>query len=117
MVQLIGTVIYGIKPNGDLHWYRHDGIEDGSNRWTAGAGGKRISGGWDIYNTIFSGRGHDSGVIYGIKPNGSLHWYRHDGWQNGTAHWTAGQGGNKISGGWNIYNTVFSGETMIRPPS
>ncbi|MFF0498060.1 tachylectin-related carbohydrate-binding protein [Nocardia aobensis] len=99
-------VIYGIKPNGDLQWYRHDGWEDGTARWTAGAGGNRVSGGWDIYDTVF---GSYLGVIYGIKPNGDLHWYRHDGWVDGTARWTAGAGGIKISGGWNIYDTVFAG--------
>ncbi|MFE5656352.1 tachylectin-related carbohydrate-binding protein [Streptomyces sp. NPDC056517] len=101
-----GGVIYGIKPNGDLHWYRHDGWQQGTAHWIAGAGGNKISGGWNIYDTVFGG---SEGVIYAIKPNGDLHWYRHDGWQQGTAHWTAGAGGNKISGGWNIYNTVFGG--------
>jgi hypothetical protein len=23
-------------------------------------------------------------VIYAIKPNGDLQWYRHDGWQDGS---------------------------------
>ncbi|MFH0521842.1 tachylectin-related carbohydrate-binding protein, partial [Streptomyces sp. M41] len=78
--------------------------------WTAGAGGNKISGGWNIYDKVFSG---SEGVIYAIKPNGDLHWYRHDGWKKGTAHWTAGAGGNKISGGWNIYDKVFSGDTYV----
>ncbi|MET9026620.1 hypothetical protein ABZW96_13495 [Nocardia sp. NPDC004168] len=50
-------VIYGIKPNGDLHWYRHDGGRDGTATWTAGAGGKKISGGWDIYSGCPGNRG------------------------------------------------------------
>ncbi|WP_460307564.1 tachylectin-related carbohydrate-binding protein, partial [Actinocorallia aurea] len=77
----------------------------GTARWTAGAGGNHISGGWNIYSTVFSG---GDGVIYGITPQGDLQWYRHDGWTDGTARWTAGAGGNHISGGWNIYDTVFS---------
>ncbi|TQM11740.1 tachylectin [Pseudonocardia kunmingensis] len=105
-------VIYGIKPNGDLHWYRHDGWKEGTAHWTAGAGGVRISGGWGIYANVFSG---GDGVIYGIKPNGDLHWYRHDGWKQGTAHWTAGAGGVRISGGWDIYAGVFGGDTYIEP--
>ncbi|MEU2507164.1 tachylectin-related carbohydrate-binding protein, partial [Streptomyces sp. NPDC007863] len=84
---------------------------DGTNRWTAGAGGNNIGGGWNIYNTVFSG---DDGVIYGITPDGLLQWYRHDGWRDGTNRWTAGAGGNNIGGGWNIYNTVFSGDDAGR---
>ncbi|MFJ8596611.1 tachylectin-related carbohydrate-binding protein [Streptomyces sp. NPDC093598] len=101
---------YGIKPDGDLQWYRHDGWKKGTAHWTAGAGGNRISGGWDIYDKVFSG---GEGVIYGIKPDGDLQWYRHDGWKKGTAHWTAGAGGNRISGGWDIYDKVFSGDTYV----
>ncbi|MFH0521843.1 tachylectin-related carbohydrate-binding protein, partial [Streptomyces sp. M41] len=67
---------YSIYPHGDLHWYRHDGWTQGTAHWTAGAGGNKISGGWNIYNEVFSG---SEGVIYAIKPNGDLHWYRHDG--------------------------------------
>ena len=103
-VEITG-VIYGITPEGAFQWYRHDGWTDGTNRWTAGAGGNNVSGGWNIYSTVFSG---GQGVIYGITPDGALQWYRHDGWTDGTNRWTAGAGGNNVSGGWNIYNTVFS---------
>ncbi|MFI1439024.1 tachylectin-related carbohydrate-binding protein [Streptomyces fructofermentans] len=99
-------VIYGIYPNGDLQWYRHDGWKQGTAHWTAGAGGNKVSGGWNVYDKVFSG---GDGVIYGIHPNGDLQWYRHDGWKQGTAHWTAGAGGNKVSGGWNVYGKVLSG--------
>ncbi|MET8571961.1 hypothetical protein, partial [Streptomyces sp. NPDC004783] len=40
--------------------------------------------------------------------------YRHDGWTDGTNRWTAGAGGNNVSGGWNIYSTVFS-DTIGQP--
>ncbi|MFI6959869.1 hypothetical protein ACIBJI_41205 [Nocardia sp. NPDC050408] len=33
--------------------------------------------------------------------------------QSGGAFWTAGEGGKKISGGWDIYSTVFSGDTYL----
>ncbi|MER5891634.1 tachylectin-related carbohydrate-binding protein, partial [Streptomyces sp. NPDC001876] len=89
--------IYGITLEGQLQWYRHDGWSDGTNRWTAGAGGNALSGGWNIYDTVFGGGG---GVIYGITPEGQLQWYRHDGWSDGTNRWTAGAGGNALSGGW-----------------
>ncbi|MFC9262246.1 tachylectin-related carbohydrate-binding protein [Streptomyces hydrogenans] len=100
-----GGVIYGITPGGDLQWYRHDGWTDGSNRWTAGAGGKNVGGGWNIYSTVLSAGG---GVIYGITPGGDLHWYRHDGWTDGSNRWTAGAGGKNVGGGWSFYSTVLS---------
>ncbi|MEU2510285.1 tachylectin-related carbohydrate-binding protein [Streptomyces sp. NPDC007863] len=99
------AVIYGITPDGDLQWYRHVGWEDGTNRWTTGEGGEYVSGGWNIYRTVFCGGG---GVIYGITPGGDLQWYRHDGWTDGSARWTAGDGGKNVGGGWNIYSTVLS---------
>ncbi|MEV6205164.1 tachylectin-related carbohydrate-binding protein [Streptomyces sp. NPDC051771] len=99
------AVIYGITPDGDLQWYRHVGWEDGTNRWTTGEGGEYVSGGWNIYRTVFCGGG---GVIYGITPGGDLQWYRHDGWTDGSNRWTAGDGGKNVGGGWSFYSTVLS---------
>ncbi|MER6316636.1 tachylectin-related carbohydrate-binding protein, partial [Streptomyces sp. NPDC001581] len=99
------AIIYGITPDGDLQWYRHSGWEDGTNRWTTGEGGEYVSGGWNIYRTVFCGAG---GVIYGITPGGDLQWYRHDGVKDGSNRWTAGAGGKNVSGGWDIYSIVLS---------
>ncbi|MFI2089046.1 tachylectin-related carbohydrate-binding protein, partial [Streptomyces rishiriensis] len=98
-------VIYAVTPAGDLQWYHHDGWVDGTNQWTAGDGGNNVGSGWNMYATVFSG---GAGVVYGITPAGDLHWYRHDGWVDGTNQWTAGDGGNNVGSGWNMYATVFS---------
>ncbi|MGZ8920206.1 MAG: tachylectin-related carbohydrate-binding protein [Limisphaerales bacterium] len=55
--------IYGIKPNGDLMWYRHVDWAGGSARWDTRAGVK-IAGGWNAYvfafaRTLGNDPGHD----------------------------------------------------------
>ncbi|MER5891635.1 hypothetical protein ABT105_01255, partial [Streptomyces sp. NPDC001876] len=61
-------VIYGITPEGQLQWYRHDGWSDGTNRWTAGAGGNALSGGWNIFDTIFSDAARSGDGLIGSLP-------------------------------------------------
>ncbi|GAF45477.1 hypothetical protein RW1_022_00540 [Rhodococcus wratislaviensis NBRC 100605] len=99
-------VIYAIKPNGDLQWYRHDGWQDGSGAWTAGGGGVTVNSGWEIYSTVLCGY---DGVMYGIKPNGDMHWFRHQGWREGTNAWAGGPSGIKVGTGWQSYATVLHG--------
>jgi hypothetical protein len=41
-----GGIIYAIKPNGDMDWYRHDGRGDGTDNWT---GPSLVGGGLDSY--------------------------------------------------------------------
>ena len=50
----LGT-LYGIKPDGGLFWYRHDGRGDGSGRWANGGTGRPVGSGWDMYSRVFGG--------------------------------------------------------------
>jgi len=59
-------IIYAIKPNGDMDWYRHDGRREGTDNWT---GPKQVGGGMDRYQSVFPG---GEGIIYGINPDGTL---------------------------------------------
>ncbi|AKT38204.1 tachylectin-related carbohydrate-binding protein [Chondromyces crocatus] len=93
-------VIYGIKPDGTMQWYRHNGWQNGTREWTAGDGGLNVGTGWNMYDHVFPGA---NGVVYGIKPNGDLQWYRHDGWSSGTRAWTAGNGGRNVGTEWNVF--------------
>ncbi|HEX8231701.1 MAG TPA: tachylectin-related carbohydrate-binding protein, partial [Chloroflexia bacterium] len=45
-------IIYGVLPNGDLMWYRHEGREDGSFTWTYSEG-KKVGVGWDFKQVFF----------------------------------------------------------------
>jgi hypothetical protein len=99
-----GGVLYGIKPTGELVWYRHDGYTNGTARWTGGNGDRTVGSGWQDFKQVISGGG---GVLYGIKPTGELVWYRHDGYTNGTARWTGGNGDRTVGTGFNAYNTLI----------
>lgn len=42
-------IIYGLASGGQLQWYRHDGRRTGSSDWTAGAGGRNVGAGWNMF--------------------------------------------------------------------
>jgi hypothetical protein len=98
-----GGVIYLIKKNGDLLWYKHLGYKDGSNRWDKNSGAK-VGSGWNNFYAAFSG---GNGVIYLIEKNGDLLWYKHAGYATGDNKWYGGST-NKIGNGWTTAKQVFS---------
>lgn len=98
-----GGVIYLIKKNGDLLWYKHLGYHDGKATWHARSGTK-VGNGWNNFRAIFSG---GNGVIYLIDKNGDLFWYKHAGFATGDNKWYGGQT-NKIGTGWNVARQIFS---------
>lgn len=97
-----GAAIYGVRPNGELLWYGHDGFFDGSPSWR---GPKVVGTGWNEFKSIFSG---GESVVYGIQPNGDLLWYRHNAPQSGgdASTWT---GPIRVGTGWAHFTKVFSG--------
>ena len=98
-------VIYTVQDNGDLLWYRHDGRGDGSFAWAEPGSGKKVGNGWSNFKHVFSG---GDGVIYAVRDNGDLLWYRHDGWGDGSFAWAAGSG-TKVDKGWSNFIEVLSG--------
>ncbi|KQU77159.1 MULTISPECIES: alkaline phosphatase family protein [unclassified Rhizobacter] len=86
---------------GNLYWYRHDGWEDGTERWT----GRNLvgQGGWQAYKSVFATSG---GILYAIDWDGNLHWYRDNGWTDGTERWELSRVVGR--GGWAGYRTVFA---------
>ena len=98
-------VIYVIKDNGDLLWYRHDGRNDGTFRWAFNEG-KKVGNGWNVKQIFYGG----DGIIYVIKDNDDLLWYRHDGRTDGTFRWAFNEG-KKVGNGWNV-KQVFSDATL-----
>lgn len=87
-------VIYGIKPNGDLMWYNHYGYENGNNSWANGGNGAKVGQEWNMYERVISA--YLDGIIYGVKPNGDLMWYKHLGATNGTPIWSNNGIGVKV---------------------
>ena len=87
-----GGVIYVIKENGDLLWYKHLGYQDGSATWDTGSG-KKVGNGWNDNYAVFSG---GNGVIYLLDKNLDLFWYKHAGFATGSDSWYGGKS-NKIA--------------------
>lgn len=98
-----GGVLYGIRPDGHLLWYRHlDELEGGPN-W-AQAHGLQIGSGWNGFTTVVAG---DEGVLYAVLPNGDLMWYRHLGQADGEARF-AKETGVVIGSGWNSFTAIVA---------
>jgi Tachylectin len=111
-------VLYAIKQDGALVWYRHLGWEDGSavfankgSEKTLTQGGSRGDG-WSAFKTVVAG---GNGVLYAIKQDGTLVWYRHLGWEDGSAVFANNgsekaltQGGSR-GDGWSAFKTVVAG--------
>jgi hypothetical protein len=106
------VVIYAIQDNGDLLWYRHQGRDDGADRWAPGSGTK-VGNGWN-FKQVFSG---GDGVIYAIQNTtvdvssgrrigGNLAWYRHDDWRTGGSQWTSPVAAGRK---WDKFQQVFYG--------
>lgn len=96
-------VLYIMKNNGELYWYKHLGYQDGSARWHPNSG-SLVGTGWKNIYAVFSGGG---GVIYLVKANGDLAWYKHAGFHNGSNSWYGGYD-NIVGNGWNSASQLFS---------
>jgi hypothetical protein len=96
-------VLYGIKPDGDLHWYRYTG-SNGSWSWAPGSG-RQIGIGWDAFPRVGSS---NNGVLYGVTSTGLLRWYRHLDPDGGTALWDNGGYGVTVGTGWAGFTRLAS---------
>ncbi|MFB9990956.1 tachylectin-related carbohydrate-binding protein [Deinococcus oregonensis] len=114
--QLFATsdgVIYAIKPNGSLLWYKHNAYRTGAGLETPGAwdprGGKEVGVGWNSFTKVFAAPG---GIIYGVMPNGDLRWYKHSGYLTGGGLNDAGawnpRSGAVVGVGWNDFRQLFA---------
>jgi hypothetical protein len=92
-------VIYAIAEDGQLLWFRHAGIADGTPQWE---GPVPVAAGWGNYELVFSG---GRGVIYAAGADGVLKWNRHVGFETGAAEW---QGPKDVGRGWNGLRAAFS---------
>ena len=99
-------IIYYITDSGDLMWFRHDGRNDGTMRWTPETVGRKVGSGWN-FKQIFSG---GDGIIYYVTDSGDLMWFRHDGRNDGTMRWTPETVGRKVGSGWSsaAFRLIFT---------
>jgi hypothetical protein len=95
-----GNIFYGITAAGDMTWNQHNGFNGGTADWQPST---VVGNGWNVYSTVFGG---SDGVVYAIKPDGTLYWYQHGNYKNGRPdQW---QGPKQIGTGWNGFTKVFS---------
>jgi hypothetical protein len=106
---LVG-VIYGVKQNGDLVWYKYQGHGEsdrsGGQHWNPNSGNS-IGNGWGNFRRIL---GCGDGVILAVKENGDLLWYKYNG--NGESDRSGRSGwhpnsGHVIGNGWQNFRDVF----------
>jgi len=93
--------LYLVQNNGNVLWYRQDTT---SSAWQ---GPKKVGNGWQVYQQILPAGG-DS--IYAIAPDGTLKWYRHDGFNDGSNNW---RGPVDVGSGWQSFLRVFSGSDGV----
>jgi hypothetical protein len=92
-------VIYAVGLDSNLYWYRHEGRFNGTFKWHSDSGKKVIGTGWTSPNFKQAFSGGD-GIIYVVRDNGELAWYRHKGWLTGANSWVSGGTGKPVGSGW-----------------
>jgi hypothetical protein len=102
-----GGIIYAMRPDGKLFWYRHTGYLDGRGVGSPGAweGPKEVGSLWDQFKRIIPG---GEGVIYVVsREDNRLKWFRHINYAVGAKSWEEPP---KDVGGpmWGDYKHVFS---------
>jgi hypothetical protein len=103
------NTVYALTANGDIECYRHAGYTNGAPRWV---GPSVVGTGAGGFSQLFMA----SGAMYGVQPDGSILWYRHDGFAHcGTtvSDWTAPEG-KLVGTGWTNLANAF-GMTGTRP--
>jgi hypothetical protein len=106
--------IFGVAPNGDLHWYSYSGDGEldpaGSVGWHPNSG-NRVGGGWQGFDHL-----HGSGnTVFAVRGDDLL-WYAYTGRGEddvtGGTGWVPGSG-NIIGHGWAGLAHVFGGVTDV----
>ena len=98
-----GNILYSIASTGTLRWYRHNGAQTGAGLNAPGAwsGPTEVGSGWQNFKQVFSG---SDGILYAIAQDGTLKWYRHTGYSDGSATW---EGPKNVGTGWQNFKEVF----------
>jgi hypothetical protein len=94
--------IYAVRPNGDLIWFRHLGVNDGTYSYAAGSGSK-IGDGFNQCTRLVGG---GAGVLYCVRANGDLQYWHHTSPLTGQATWA---GGTIVGNGWGGNRAMWSG--------
>lgn len=93
--------LYAVKRNGDMLWYRQDSI---SSSWQ---GPRQVGNGWQSFRQVLPAGGNS---FYAIAPDGTLQWYRHDGFNDGSFEW---HGPVEVGSGWQNFQRIFGGSDGV----
>src|SRR6266516_3317548 len=80
--------IYALTADGTLKWYRNDtswntvGGEPRSPKWQ---GPINVGSGWQSFVRVVPAA---DGILYAITSDGTLKWYKHGGYLDGTVNWS-----------------------------
>ena len=89
--------LYAVQPDGKLLWYQ---VETGARTWQ---GPKTVGMGWNDLLDIVPAGGNN---LYALRPNGTLSWYGHTGWDSGAFVW---KDPVEVGSEWNSYTQIFGG--------
>ncbi len=100
-----GGIIYAMREDGKLFWYKHNNYHDGKGLSSAGAwvGPREVGSEWTQFKRVFPA---GDGIIYVVAEDNRLKWLRHIDYANGAKAWE----GPKDVGGpqWGGYKHVFA---------
>ena len=97
-------IIYLADRSGNLFWFRHSGAADGTFSWANNATAVKVGNGWNDVASAFAG---GDGLIYALKRDGNLYWYRHAGFLTGAVRWDGLPAGNRVGTGWGGLVRIF----------
>lgn len=66
------TFLYGLRPDGQLVWYRHEGARSGEVNWQ---GPRMVGQGWQRFKFVFPGGGN---TVYAVTTEGQLVRFQHN---------------------------------------
>jgi len=99
------SILYGVDESGNLQWYRHEAV----GTWE---GPRQVDVGWSQFAGLYPGttwtaqNNQHGASIFALNNNGTLMWYRHDGYLDGAAIW---QPPVQVGNGWGEYQSIFAG--------
>jgi hypothetical protein len=125
-----GSIFYTVDTSGQLFWHKYLGIPGQGGVWAYNSG-VRIGTGWQGFSYITAS---SDGVIWGVTPGGTMHWYRYlypdygvgvdwadnssavvgSGWRGGTYGYQTVQAGGVQESGIGGYMYMVDGSGNLR---
>src|SRR5207249_4681458 len=91
-------VVYAIRQDGKLFWYRNTGADNGVRSWSEA---KEVGSEWGGYKEVFS---TGKGAVYAVKPDGTLLFIQQIGFEIGAKSWEPAR---VVGTGWNQFRQII----------